>query len=580
MFLAQPGIVGITKDKMVEGKKFIVGLCGLVVLLLLGGLYKVTISDDRIVVSLPSDFCDAATLRVTKDDFTLKCGNRIAFQADIIVEYWRTYGQNEKGEEAWWVRNNRFVGFNKKHITLSLTDYGNYFDVTQRTRYRKGRQNIDDGILETKFTFTKDKVKISFDYEVNNKALHRISMRIKKQVGSYLDAFDINGHTGILSNDILSYQGYGDLLIDPTVTLESPASLITTYVEGDIVPFVGWCNQTNESKLTSMNFWWNAVNESIWHLNESTTITANTTATYTKTIPHPVTSTFQGIFVWNIECCNNTQTSGVNCTFSTNRTVDARYKPEVPTIHSPNSIHLNLLNGSGLDWNMVSFYSAYMNISDNQSILINWTHPGIRDNGTGIIWNLSYYGSSNSTRIYDTNFAYSGTGNASRSALFNTSNLRADVYYVTLRACNALNETLCESDTLDIPIDIFDYTISISTGETEIRFSPYPTYTKRAALGQTPSRGIIAVDWLGYRFPDGKINLSINHTESNNCMDMYAYSSNEVSSSVQIHNNTYVTVLNTTDADPDYIWLWATKAGCTTTTTGFTINSDLFFGGS
>lgn len=556
-----------------EGKKFIVGLCGVIVLILLGGLYTANIYDTKIVVSLPSDVCNSATLRVTKDDFTLKCGRYIAFQADTITEYYKTYGEDE------WIRNNRFVGLNKKHITLELTDYGDYFDIVRRTRYRKGRQNIDDGVLYETYTFTKDKVKITYNYEVNNKALHRVSMRIKKQVDSYLDAFDPNGHTGILMGNVLSYEGYGNMLIDPSITLHSPSAATIQYNEGDTIPLMCSVNQSNDTTLSSVKLYWNADNESLWESNGSITITGNATVTFSRIIPHPITSTFPGNFSWSCEGINTTCTPNDNCTFGTNRSVDPRYKPEVPTIYSPNTTNLNLLNGSALDWNMLSFYPGYMNSSKtNQSIFINWTHPGLRDNSTGITFNLSYYGTTDSTRKY-IDFDYS-TSNLSVYGLWNVSNLASDLYYVTLIACNEFNDTLCSNDTLDIPVDIFDYGISISSGESKIRFSPMPTYTKRPALGQTASRGIIAVDWLGNRAPDGQINLSINHTEADKCMDIYAYSSNNVSASVHLVNQTYVTVLNTTDADPDYIWLWATKASCGTTTTNFSLDLDLFFGGT
>ncbi len=570
--MSQQHILYYITNKMVEGKKFIVGLF-VGVLLLIGGIYSVEMFTDKIVVSLPSDVCKDATLRVTKDDFTLKCGRYIAFQADTITEYYKTYGVDE------WVRNNRFVGRNKKHITLELTDYGNYFDIIRKTRYRKGRQNIDDGVLFETYTFTKDQVKISYNYEVDNKALHRVSMRIKKQVGSYLDAFDPYGHTGVLSNNLLSYEGYGNLLIDPTITLSSPANFTTVYVEGDTIPLKGNCS-LHPSNLTSMSLWWNAWNESFWQINETTPITDNTSTTYTKIIPHPVTSGFPGMFNWSIECCNGTEVSGINCTFSSsNWTVDPRYKPEVPTIFSPNSTNLNLLNGSGPEWGLYLFYPGIANGTEEQAIHINWTHHGVRDNGTGVIWTLSYYGTTNNTRYYN-NLNYT-PGNTTAQALWNVSNLRSDLYYVTVMACNEFNDSLCVNDTTDVPVDIFDYNLDISSGESKIRFSSMPTYDKRPALGQTDSRGIIAIDWLGNRAPDGKVNVSLNFTAADlECLTVYAYDTNNPGAATILSNDTYTTVLNYTDSDPDYIWLWASKSACGTTTTAFSIDADLFFGGN
>lgn len=545
------------------------------VLLLVGGLFTVNVLENKIVVSLPSDVCNAATLRVTKDDFTLKCGRRIAFQADTIVEYYKTYGTDE------WVRNNRFVGANKKHITLELNDYDSYFDIIRKTRYRKGRQNIDDGVLYETYTFTKDKVKISYNYEVNNKALHRISMRIKKQVDSYLDASDPNGYTGVLSNNILSYKGYSDLVIDPLVTLTSPTN-ITHYREGDSVPFICNCSVVGNASfenLTNMSFYWNARNELDWHVNDTTVITGNTSTTYTKVIPHPTVANFSGTFKWNCECC---QTS--NCTFQTNNwTLDALYKPEVPAINFPNMTNVNFFNGSLKLWGAYDFYPGVIhdnNTELNNTIYINFSYPGIRDNGTiGCFWNLSYYGSTNTTMRVD-NLRYNYTSNASTSALFNVSNLVPDLYYVVARVCNALNLTLCENDTMDIPIDVFDYDINISTGESKIRFSPQPTINLGAALGQTPSQGIISIDWDGYRQPDGIINLSMNFTSTHACMTLAAHTNGTASSATTLPNNTYVVVMNASDADPDYIWLWANKTSCPTSTQNFTLVFDLAFGGN
>ncbi len=562
-----------------EGKKFIVGLCGFVVLLLLGGVYKAVIYDDKIVVSLPSDVCAAATLRVTKDDFTLKCGRRIAFQADTITEYYKTYGTDE------WVRNNRFVGLNKKHITLELNDYGNYFDIVRKTRYRKGRQNIDDGVLYETYTFTKDKVKITYDYQVNNKALHRVSMRIKKQVDSYLDAYDPFGHTAVQQGNIVYYEGYGNMLIDPSITLHSPAAATIQFNEGDVVPFKCSVNQTNDSTLNSVKLWWNADNETLWESNGSVTISGNSTVTFSRIIPHPITPTFLGYFNWTCEGINTTCTSNDNCTFGANTTIDPRYAPESPTIVTPNDVDINLLNGSG--WGMHVHYPGLGNFSGgvtpNQSIWVNWTIPVFRDNTSGdigVVWNLSYFGTLDTTRKYDNFFNWNSTINITDHAEWNVSKLAADSYFITLIACNGLNATLCANTTTTVPVDIFDYDIDISTGESEIRFSPMPTYTLRPALGQTASQGIIAVDWLGSGAPDGQINLSINHTEADKCMDIYAYLSNNVSAAVQLVNNSYVTALNVTDSDPDYIWLWATKASCGTTTTDFSFDLDLFFGGT
>ncbi len=539
--------------------------------------YTVDILPDRINVEMPSAECGTALLRVTKDDFTLKCGSRIAFQADTIVEYYKTYGPDE------WVRNFRYVGRAKKSIILELFEYEDSFDIVRTTRYRKGRQYLEDGILREIYTFTGDKVKITYDYQVNNKAKHRISMRVKKQYNSHLNPFDPFGNTAIQKDNLLYYEGYGNMLIDPTITLHSPADNVADFVEGDTVAFQCSVNQSNETGLTSVKLYWDAVNESRFESNGSTAITGNATVTFSRVIPHPVTTSFPGTFQWDCEGINSTCTSGTNCsTFANNRTLDARYKPEIPTIDSPDDADINLLNGSGPDWNLQVHYPGLGNFTSpsvNQSIWINWSHPGLRDNSTGVVWNLSYFGVLNTTRKYDNFFGYDPTVNETVYASWNVSNLKVDRYSLTLIACNAKNTTLCANSTITNAVDIFDYGVSITDGGSTIRFSPQPTITKGAALGQTASKGIIEIDWIGAQAPDGIVNISINLTAADKCMTIYSLDSNTPSSARELINQSYIISLNETDTDPDYIWLWADKQSCSTTTLPLSLDLDLFFGG-
>ena len=538
--------------------------------------YTVDVFPDKIEVSMPSTECGTALLRVTKDDFTLKCGYRIAFQADTVIDYYKTYGPDE------WVRNSRYVGRAKKDIQLELFEYEDSFDIIRTTRYRKGRQYVQDGVLREIYTFTQDKVKITYDYEVNNKAKHRISMRIKKQYNSYLDVADPSGNTAIQKGNIVSYEGYGNLLIDPSVNLNSPADRSNAFNEGDTVSFTCNGTQNNESELKNISFMWNVIDEDDFHINETTTITGNTSVTFTKVILHPNSSTFPGYFNWSCRVCNG---SGIptssNCTIAETRIVDPRYKPEPVSIFSPNTTSLNLLNGSILAWGGFGFYGGLIHTNGtdfwNSTVYINWTYPGMRDNSTDIIYTLSYFGTTNASRRFvDLNYS---TDNDSIHGLWNVSALPVDLYFVVLSACNALNETLCVNDTLDTPVDIFDYGVNITTGETKIRFSPQPSITKGAALGQTATKGIIEVDWLGNRAPDGQINLSINLTAADACMTIYALDSNTPASALELTNQTYTTSMNSTSTDPDYIWLWADKVSCGTTTLDFSLDLDLFFGG-
>ena len=543
-------------------------------IILLGGLYTADIFEDKIVVTLPSDICNDATLRVTKDDFTLKCGRRIAFQADTIVEYYKTYGIDE------WVRNNRYVGRNKKDITLELIDKGDSFDIVKTTKYRKGRQSILDGILKETYTFTKDKVKITYDYIVDNNAEHKITMGIKKQYKSYLDAFDPNGYSGILSENTLSYKGFGDLFIDPVVDLSSPTTLSTAYIEGDTVPFICNYTATGNETIDNVTFYWIGANNS-WSPNGTTDIDAiaNGSVTFSRIIPHRTINS-SGTILWNCQVCNTTaNVSAGECAFNeTNYTLDVMYAPNAINIISPEDDNLNLLNSTG--WGLATTYATYYNATPGDGhILINWTHPGHPD-GLNVTYNLSHYGVIDSVRNYTYFFNQEPSANSTIFVYWNFSNLPVDDYYITLEACTlngtTRKSTLCVDDTIAIPIEIFDYTPSITTGESKIRYSTQPTVTKTPALGQTNSKGIITIDWLGNSNPTGIINLSLNISDMDACTTFYFNTEDNSSGATSLTNNTKSIVYGNATADPNYIWLWVTKASCGTTTISNTYNFEVF----
>lgn len=534
------------------------------VIMLLGGIYQVAIKEDRIEVSMDSDKCGTAMLRVTKDDFTLKCGWRIALQADTLVEYYKTYGVDE------WVRNNRFVGRNKKDIKLHLIDKGNSFDIIRETRYRKGKQSVSDGILVETYTFTKDRVKITYSYDVFNSAKHKISMRIKKKHGVFIDAFDPNGHTGVLTKDSLFYEGYGNLAIDPLVLLVSPADNAATFNEGGVVAFL--CNVTaapNET-LANATLYWSANGSWLSNGTQSlTTSNATESVTFSRTIPH---QTSAGTFVWNCEVCNTTG----SCVFNeSNFTANPMYKPNDITISSPEDDNLNLLNGTG--WGALTIYPDYTNATPwgDGFIYINWTHPGHPDNDN-ITWNISYYGTSNSTRVW----AYDGTvfdtvtlANSSVFTYFNYSGLAVDDYFITLQACTTRNTSLCVNDSTSTAIEIFDY--SLTTAVPVLRFSPQPNITNADPYGQNATTPFVSLSWLGSGQPSGLINLTLNASLGHSCLSLTANSSYTPSAGSTLTNYSKITIINETDADPDSIWLWATKTSCGTTTFSPFINIEV-----
>lgn len=525
------------------------------VLILVGGLFTVNVLEDKIKVTLPSDICNEATLTVTKDNFKLKCGWRVAFEADTVVDYYKTYGEDE------WVRNNRYVGRNKKDITLYLEDKGNSFDIVRITKYRKGKQYIEDGTLTETYTFTKDKVKITYDYLVKNTAEHKISMRIKKQYRSYLDTFDINGYTGIQSGNLVYYKGFGDLHIDPSVSLITPATDTTTYNEGDTIPLK--C-QTDDT-TTSVTLYWDA--SGTWASNGTETLTAGTetNTTFSRVIPH---QTSAGTFVWNCYACNS---SGCNFNTTGNYTVNPIYAPNTPNITSPEHIDANFLNGTG--WGVFDFYPEYTNRSNNKTIFVNWTATDGHPDGDNITWKLYYYGTTTSTVVHIANSSI----NATRVFDWNISSLAVDDYYLTLEACSEENTSICANDSTVIPTEVFSFTPSISTDGNYIRYtkSSESSITKTPAIGQTSTRGIIEIDWLGYSYPTGVVNVTLNVSIGDTCTAFYGYSSDNSSSASTLTNYTKVAIINTPTADPNYIWLWLTKSSCSVGTTSETYSLEV-----
>jgi hypothetical protein len=533
--------------------KYIVGLFIGILVLSIGGYQTVAnITDDSIEITLPSENCPDSKIIVTKDDFRIKCGWRVLFKADTTTEYYKTYGTDE------WVKNNRYVGRNKDSIMLELVDKGDSFDIIRTTRYRKGSQYVRDGTLKETYSYDGDKVKITYNYTVNNKALHKICMRVEKQYKSYLDAFDPEGYTGIYQNGMLCYEGYGNLFIDPTITLISPSTGNATYNEGATVPLV--CNTTS-SAAANITLLWNA--NGTWMTNGTETVSGPAQVTFSRIIPHQNDS---GTITWNCEVCNSTS----DCTRNaTNFTLNPMYSPNTFNILL-DSIDYNLLNGS--DWDFEGIYPRIHNIT-NQTMVLNWTHPRHPD-GDNVTWNVSYYGRSNTTRNYAVTYLSFSADNGSTVAKINISQLGMDDWFFTVEACSQDNSSLCVNDTISYPIEVFDFVPSLSRGNT-IRFNPAANVTKEAALGQTSAEGIIKLDWDGYSYPDGIVNVTLNYTQIDSCAVLMADDDNNLSSAVALTNNTKITVIENSTSDPDYIWLWINKSNCGTTAQDFVIGVEV-----
>jgi len=541
---------------------------GVVVLgiILLGGLYTADIFEDKIIVKMPSDYCTDATLRVTKDDFTLKCGWRIAFQADTVIDYFKTYGKDE------WVRNSRYVGANKKDIDLELIEHQDYFDIVRTTKYRKGKQYVLDGVLQETYTFTKDKVKITYNYVVDNKAKHKISMRIKKQYKSNLDAFDPNGYIGIQSGNVLYYEGYGNMFIDPSVLLDvTPSDKNTAWNEGDTISFI--CNATSTvgNNPLNLSLIWDADGTDRHNVSFATGV-ANFTATFSAIIPHVDTS--DGNINWTCMSCNSTE-----CNNGTLRSIRALYKPnsfsltladnvtEVIDGWNRTDVGLNLLYGTG--WGITTIYPTYYNGTDG-GIWLNWsTDIGLPGTNMNVTWNLSYNNNSGGNETY----YWSGTDNVTNRSYFTSDGLASGNYTVTLTVCNRLNTSLCVNDSLNTTINIFDY--DISTATPELRFSPLQNINMTPAYGQTGTQPFIEIDWIGWPI-DGNINLTLNVSDyTTNCLDftlMAGNTSHNFSTIKTLANDTIVTILTTATAVQDGIWIWANKSTCLAAETNYTLS--------
>ncbi len=532
--------------------KWIAGVVAFVCVLLVGGVFTVTILDDRVVVTLPSEVCKEAKLIVHEDYFKLKCGWRVAFEADTIVEYFKTYGTDE------WVRDYRYTN----SISLEVHDYGDYFEVVRSVKYRKGRQYVEDGTLLETYRFSKDKVKITYNFDSKNNAKHRISMRIKKQYKSFLDVFDPNGYTAVQASNLVSYEGYGDLEIDPTVNLYSPSTGTTSYNEGDTIPLV--CNVTNQTAdtlLTNVSLWWDA--NGTWLLEETQDITVSSAVTFSLVIPH---KTNNDTFSWNCKACDNEST----CVFNTTADliVNPKYTPNPITITNPENEDLNILNSTDVsEWELGNIFYNF-NVTNNETIYVNWTHPGHPD-ADSIFYKLYYvpYLGTEETNIW--NDTTLNTTNVTNFPEWNVSNVTVGRYQLKLYACSVGNTSLCVSDLTNDFIDIFDYTISLPAGISSVRFSPLPDLVTGAPYGQDSSSdgGIFKIDWHDYA-PTGIVNLTMNITGKAACQTLYSADFGTWNSSASsLTNKTDTVMIHNATTDPDYLWLWLSKSSCSAGTT-------------
>lgn len=195
---------------------------GIVTTLLLLGIYSLTIYEDKIVVELPSgiDKCGKLKLIISEDtSIKVKCGWRILFEGKEYVDYFRTYGVNEKtGEDEWWVNDYR----KKTKIKLSVLDYSpTHFIIRKEIPYYKGRTGTD-GTLVIDYLFERGKIKWSYNFTTNNGAKHRIRLKvIKNRVDDYGYVFipDDNLYYDRVDNTFYYGNVKGNIFVDPTITV-------------------------------------------------------------------------------------------------------------------------------------------------------------------------------------------------------------------------------------------------------------------------------------------------------------------------------------------------------------------------
>lgn len=119
-------------------------------------------SGDKVEIVTKSSVCDYALFRITKDEFTAKCGWRKLLDAKWYLEYYKTYGTDE------WVRLQRKPSL----ISLEVSKIPDGFIVKKTTPYyaTKSRSGTAGNLIET-FHITQDRVKsfLEFDTEYTNR---------------------------------------------------------------------------------------------------------------------------------------------------------------------------------------------------------------------------------------------------------------------------------------------------------------------------------------------------------------------------------------------------------------------------
>lgn len=202
-------------------------------------------TDDKIEILTRSSVCDYALFRITKTQFTVKCGWRKVLDAKWYLEYFKTYGTDE------WVRLNRKA----TKVTLDVVPTEEGFLIKKVTPYyaTKSRSGTAGNLIET-FLVTPDKVKSSLEFQTeytnrkwrvlwkttpNTEVIQDLDnfIKLEKELNIFFDdvLFDYR------SDDIAFYKVQkGSFVIDPLIQFG------TLSESGTIGTFkYGFCDECN-----------------------------------------------------------------------------------------------------------------------------------------------------------------------------------------------------------------------------------------------------------------------------------------------------------------------------------------------
>ena len=175
-------------------------------------------SPDRVEIITKSLQCPYSLFRIEHTEVTVKCGYYIVAKFDTQSRYYRISG------EDLWVGN-----FRKRTLTdLSIRPASEGFDIVLSQPYYRGRTG-SGGTLNTIFTVTKDKIKISQVYPNPSKTLvFCAGIRIKRLEEDRAWFLPNDASFAEKEDDTYWYcsEKGEDLISDPVVVVDSAVGLV------------------------------------------------------------------------------------------------------------------------------------------------------------------------------------------------------------------------------------------------------------------------------------------------------------------------------------------------------------------